>query len=78
MGREFPAADETGCSDPFIIARCQGKKARSKTKYETLNPGFFEVMELVVELPPMGDLNVKPMSLIYNLVSEARDKFVGV
>jgi len=22
MGRDFPAADETGASDPFVIARC--------------------------------------------------------
>ena len=44
MGREFPAADESGASDPFIIARCQGNKAKSSTKYETLNPGWFETL----------------------------------
>jgi Ca2+-dependent lipid-binding protein len=58
MGRNFPAADESGASDPFVIARCQGKKARSKVKYETLNPGFFETVEMVVSIPPIGDPDV--------------------
>lgn len=58
MGRNFPAADETGAADPFIIARCMGKKAKSKTKFETLNPGFFQTLEMVVSLPPLGDKNV--------------------
>lgn len=55
MGRDFPPADETGAADPFIIARCQGKKTKSRTKYETLNPGFFESVELVVSLPPIDN-----------------------
>ena len=58
MGRDFPAADETGAADPFIIVRCQGKKVKSKTKYETLNPGFFETVELVVSLPPLNNPKV--------------------
>jgi hypothetical protein len=41
MGCEFPPADETGAADPFVIARCQGKKVKSDTRFETLNPGFF-------------------------------------
>ena len=55
MGRDFPPADETGAADPFIIARCMGKKNKTRTKYETLNPGFFETLELIVSLPPVGD-----------------------
>ena len=62
MGRNFPPADETGAADPFIIARCQGKKAKSRTKFETLNPGFFETLELVVSLPPIGDKSVNLIS----------------
>jgi hypothetical protein len=58
MGRDFPPADETGAADPFIVARCQGKKAKSRVKYETLNPGFFETLEMVVSLPPFNDTNV--------------------
>lgn len=53
MGRDFPAADETGASDPFVITRCMGHQKRSKTKYETLNPGFFETLSLKVRLPPL-------------------------
>jgi len=55
MGRDFPPADETGAADPFIIARCMGRKNKTRTKYETLNPGFFETLELIVSLPPIGD-----------------------
>jgi len=58
MGRSLPPADETGAADPFIIARCQGKKVKSSIKYETLNPGFFETLEMVVSLPPVGNKNV--------------------
>ena len=58
MGRDLPPADETGAADPFIVMRCQGKKTKSKTKYCTLNPGFFEVLELVVNLPPLNNPNV--------------------
>ena len=57
MGRDFPAADETGASDPFIIARCMGSKSKSTTKFETLNPGFFETLRLKIKLPPIGDPN---------------------
>ena len=58
MGRNFPPADETGAADPFVIARCQGTKAKSRTKFETLNPGFFETLEMVVSLPPVGNKDV--------------------
>ena len=52
MGRDFPPADETGAADPFIIAKCMGQTAKSQTKFQTLNPGFFEVIEMEVSLPP--------------------------
>ena len=55
MGRALPPADETGASDPFIIARCQGQKARSTVKYETLNPGWFESMEVIISIPPLNN-----------------------
>lgn len=58
MGREFPPADDTGAADPFVIARCQGKKAKSETRFETLNPGFFQTLEMVVSLPPLNDPEV--------------------
>lgn len=64
MGRDFPPADETGAADPFIIIRCMGKKTKSRVKYETLNPGFFETLEIVVSLPPFNDSNVFNRRLI--------------
>jgi len=59
IGRNLPPADDTGAADPFIIARCQGKKTKSSIKYETLNPGWFETLEMVVPVPPLGDPNVR-------------------
>lgn len=59
MGKDFPPADDTGAADPFVIARCQGKVAKSETKFETLNPGFFEVMQMKISLPPLEDPNVR-------------------
>jgi C2 domain/FerI (NUC094) domain len=55
MGRNFPPADETGAADPFVIVRCQGQRDFSSPKFETLNPGWFETLELEVSLPPLGD-----------------------
>jgi hypothetical protein len=46
MAKNLPAGDRTGASDPFVVVRCCGLSARSSTKYETLNPGFFETLEL--------------------------------
>jgi len=71
MGREFPPADETGAADPFVIARCQGKKAKSDTRFETLNPGFFQTLEMVVSLPPLNDPEVSSLKMIVDLVSNA-------
>ena len=48
MGRDFPPADESGAADPFVFARSMGQKAKSRVKYETLNPGWFETLEIVI------------------------------
>lgn len=63
MGRNFPPADETGAADPFIIARCQGKKAKSSVKFETLNPGYFETLEMIIDIPPLGDKRVSNIGI---------------
>ena len=51
MAKDLPAGDKTGASDPFVIVRCCGQVAKSKTKYETLNPAFFETLEMQIKLP---------------------------
>lgn len=55
MGRDLPAADPTGLADPFIILRCAGQKFQSTTKKETLNPGWFETIEMKVNIPKIGN-----------------------
>jgi hypothetical protein len=58
MGRNFPPADETGGADPFVMARSMGKKIRSRVKNETLNPGWFETLEMQISVPPIVDKDV--------------------
>ncbi|CAI2384461.1 unnamed protein product [Moneuplotes crassus] len=55
MGRDLPAADDTGLADPFIILRCAGAKKQSTTKKETLNPGWFETVEMKINIPKVGN-----------------------
>lgn len=55
MGRDLPAADDTGLADPFILLRCAGAKKQSKTKKETLNPGWFQTVEMKVNIPKIGN-----------------------
>lgn len=61
----MPPADETGAADPFVIAKCMGKTAKSKTKFETLNPGFFETIQMEVTLPPKDNPNVNIFKYLY-------------
>jgi hypothetical protein len=55
MGRDLPAADDTGLADPFIIVRCAGSKEGSEYKKQTLNPGWFETIEMEVNIPVIGN-----------------------
>lgn len=54
MGRDLPAADDTGLADPFVVIRCAGAKKQSEIKKETLNPGWFETIEMKVNIPKSG------------------------
>jgi hypothetical protein len=55
MGRDLPAADDTGLTDPFVIVRCAGSKEKSGYKTQTLNPGWFETIEMEVYIPTIGN-----------------------
>ena len=58
IGRNLPPADESGAADPFVVVRCQGQRDSTEPKFETLNPAWFESVELLVSLPPIGDSRV--------------------
>jgi len=55
MGRDLPPADDTGLADPFVIIRCAGEEGITSIKQETLNPGWFETIELNVKIPVLGN-----------------------
>lgn len=46
VARDLPASDKEGTSDPYVSVHCAGSKARSVTRENTLNPGFFETLTL--------------------------------
>jgi hypothetical protein len=80
IGRNFPPADATGAADPFVVARSMGCKTRSRVKNETLNPGWFETLEMVIKLPPVGDpdfpsagLSCLIYDMDYGLFGESKD-----
>lgn len=54
MARDLPPADDNGLSDPFMILKCSGEMKESSVKYQTLNPGWFEIVEMHVQLPRIG------------------------
>ena len=55
MGRDLPSADDTGLSDPFIVFKCAGAEAESHHKAETLNPGWFQTLEMDIKIPEIGN-----------------------
>ncbi|KAL4431869.1 hypothetical protein ABPG74_012681 [Tetrahymena malaccensis] len=57
QARGLPPADETGGCDPFIKVKCAGSVGTSKVKQKTLNPGWFQNINLDrVILPSMESL----------------------
>jgi hypothetical protein len=79
MGRNFPPADESGAADPFISIRCQGETQKTSIKYETLNPGWFESRQMVIDLPPLekGQREAYPTPGISLLVYDHDAGFFG-
>lgn len=72
QGRNLPAADSNGLSDPYCKVKMTGVQVRTPTQEETLNPTWYQTIKLDVTLPtPLEyapDINV----LIYDY-----DKFGG-
>ena len=67
MGRDLPASDSSGLADPFIILRWSGAREQSTIKTETLNPGWFETIEMKIKIPRIGTkgLPVSWVSLLW-------------
>eukprot|EP00742_Colponemidia_sp_Colp-10_P006543 GILJ01007013.1.p1 GENE.GILJ01007013.1~~GILJ01007013.1.p1 ORF type:complete len:1298 (-),score=199.01 GILJ01007013.1:115-4008(-) len=57
-GRGLPAADTNGLSDPYVVVSVAGKKIKSSTKKETLNPTWYETK--VMNLSLLSDLSLAP------------------
>lgn len=59
QARDLPAADESGKSDPFLAIPDTDKIVKTKVVYDSVNPIFFEGIEITYEanekeeLPPM-------------------------
>ena len=60
QGRNLPAADKTGMSDAYATVRLAGQSAKTKIVKETLNPLFYETLELDVSLPDRINMSYAP------------------
>ncbi|EGR29640.1 hypothetical protein IMG5_151880 [Ichthyophthirius multifiliis] len=55
-GKELPPADDTGGCDPFVKVKCSGKSGWSKVKQRTLNPGWYQSINIEgVQLPSIQE-----------------------
>ncbi|CAG9332379.1 unnamed protein product [Blepharisma stoltei] len=60
--RSLPIADSDGESDPYIKVYCYGNEVKSTTKMHTLNPMWYETLQLKFEIMSMKD---NPPIVIY-------------
>lgn len=51
QARKLPAADTSGLCDPYLVIRLAGKKLKTATKHETLNPMWYTSYSINVTLP---------------------------
>lgn len=78
--KDLPAADETGTSDPFVKFRARGNAAKSKVMERTLNPGFFQVLDLDCKLYDLNDMWIPPpcfSALVYDADAIGKKDLLG-
>lgn len=51
MAKGLIPTDEDGTSDPFVTVSCGNSRKESSTKFNTLNPSFFETVTMDVSIP---------------------------
>jgi hypothetical protein len=64
--KKLISEDASGFSDPFVVVRCAGLEARTTTKKNTVNPVYYETLELVTPLPESECLIPDLQVLVYD------------
>lgn len=66
QARRLAAMDLSGASDPFVECRCDGVSARTSIKANTLNPNWYETLDLTVEIPSLLSMAPPIHCLVYD------------
>eukprot|EP00475_Leptophrys_vorax_P037442 TRINITY_DN645_c0_g2_i1.p1 TRINITY_DN645_c0_g2~~TRINITY_DN645_c0_g2_i1.p1 ORF type:complete len:1187 (+),score=417.34 TRINITY_DN645_c0_g2_i1:114-3674(+) len=75
--RNLPASDNTGLSDPQVYIRCAGEEAKSREEKQTLNPTYFECLQLFLNLPDSPSLVPDLQIVVYDLDFGGAKTFLG-
>jgi len=66
QGKDLPAYDDNGMSDPFLEIRFGSAKAITKTMPETLYPRWYETVEFTVGLPTNQEMRPDINVLVFD------------
>ncbi|CAK4072437.1 unnamed protein product [Aphanomyces euteiches] len=82
QGRQLPAMDDNGLSDPYIDVRFFGEKRKIKEKKKTVNPLWYETVTYDVELPPENMLHFSPQVILRVMdwdvgIGNSADDYIG-
>ena len=79
IARDLPPADESGASDPKVIFRLAGGSCQSSTKYRTLNPNWYESIEMKARMPKnnQGMIKYDLTALVYD-VDDSGNDLIGI
>ncbi|KAJ3431796.1 c2 calcium-dependent membrane targeting [Anaeramoeba flamelloides] len=77
QGRNLPAADNNGLSDPYCMLRVGKFSAKSSRRDETLNPNFLETVLLDVDLPQPLSYSPNINVMVYDWDRVGSDDFLG-
>eukprot|EP00741_Cyanophora_paradoxa_P022431 tig00021489_g21657.t1 len=78
QGRQLPAADDNGASDPYCVVRINGKEGRTKRKDVTTDPNWYETVILKdVLLPEDLRFAQEIQCLVYDFDRLGSDEYLG-
>ncbi|KAF0685797.1 Aste57867_22405 [Aphanomyces stellatus] len=64
QGRQLPAMDDNGLSDPYIKVRFCGEEKKIAVKKQTCNPLWYQTVTFNVDLPPVEMLHFAPQVIL--------------
>eukprot|EP01006_Ploeotia_vitrea_P043964 TRINITY_DN66795_c5_g1_i1.p1 TRINITY_DN66795_c5_g1~~TRINITY_DN66795_c5_g1_i1.p1 ORF type:complete len:1371 (-),score=823.25 TRINITY_DN66795_c5_g1_i1:1409-5521(-) len=77
QGRNLPAADANGLSDPYVTVRIGGEQAKGKVETETVNPTYYTTLKLKVSLPTPLSMAPPVTVMCYDYDRASADDLMG-